>query len=123
MTLTRSLFVPPATKINHLSRVMFKVKIYTFASLRQGLAEDPEFCLDMNRAYWDSGEELKSHIFHVLSERQSSRFAGQVSAKDYTLPEPRTIMLAINETFIEPGKSVQLSPMDIIALIPPVSGG
>lgn len=99
---------------------MFEVKIYTFASLRDGLAEDPEFILTMNKSYWEDDEKLKSYILHVLIERRSLRHNG---TSDYMLPDTGTLMLAVNEVYAEPGKPIQLSPMDTIALIPPVSGG
>ncbi|MBM7585192.1 molybdopterin synthase sulfur carrier subunit [Bacillus pakistanensis] len=41
--------------------------------------------------------------------------------KEYSLPALNTIMVAVNEEFEE--RSYQLKAGDIVALIPPVSGG
>lgn len=102
---------------------MIEVKIYTFASLRSSLLEDPEFTLNLNKIDWDSDDELKCHILEVLNRRRSIRSDNQVSGTRSVILKPKTIMLAINETFVEPGKTIRLHHMDVIALIPPVSGG
>ncbi|MCP3739845.1 molybdopterin converting factor subunit 1 [Rossellomorea sp. BNER] len=41
--------------------------------------------------------------------------------KEYSLPALNTVMVAVNEEFEE--RSYQLKTGDIVALIPPVSGG
>lgn len=98
---------------------MVVVTLFIFASIREILSEQRERQISLDKTYWSRAKELEHHLLDILKKDWLSR---QKDTKS-TLPNLPTIILAINESFIESNQPVQLSDQDVICLIPPVSGG
>lgn len=95
------------------------VKLFVFACLRDQLQVDRGMEVSIEENNWSSSNELKMHLLNLLQKIGSN----STEQKQHQIVNPKTIMLAINEKFVEPNEEISLSNEDIIALIPPVSGG
>ena len=84
-----------------------KVKLIAFASAKD-LMKQSEVTINLPKV-WPSDDQLKQYIcgklFPQLTVIQS------------------TIILAINEEYIHQQSSIILNESDVIALIPPITGG
>lgn len=98
---------------------MFRVKVFLFASLRDKL-EEPVVQLLLEKSNWSSDDELKEYLLDKLKDRWLKKRASQIKLE---LPSSKTFMLAINEAYVTPKEPITINPIDVIALIPPVSGG
>lgn len=105
-------------KYNTLEMDSFEVKLYVFAYLRDVFAVEREVKVVLKRSKWDSVEELKKEILNTLWLNRVSKTESEVESVS-----PSTIMLAMNEKLIEHCGEINVSKDDILALIPPVSGG
>lgn len=97
------------------------VRLYVFAYLRDVFSVDQETRINLSRVEWSSSEELKSKLLEELHRLPNKN--GILPPKDIHTVRPESIMLALNEEFIQPGERVRLVENDVLALIPPVSGG
>lgn len=95
------------------------VKLMMFASLRDAFQEQRETILELERAEWNSAGELKACLLTKLQARWLQKNHNS-SVPNF---EQNSIMLAVNENFIYPDKAINLRQHDVVALIPPVSGG
>lgn len=109
---------------------MVSIKILVFASLRDKFQEQRELALELEQTKWDSANELRAYLLGKLQARwlernQYNNHNDSLSKIRCSLPnvKPNTIMLAVNEDFIDPSVPINLYHNDRIALIPPVSGG
>lgn len=98
-----------------------EVKLYVFAHLRDVFQVDRETKVVLSRCHWQSVNELKCEILNILKSNKI-REVGADKAEARTV-SPGTIMLAINEELIEHHDKINIANTDILALIPPVSGG
>lgn len=105
---------------------MLTVSIYTFASVRECFQEDQNFEISFDKSDWTNGNELKEYIFSLLHNRWLER-QGKSRSPDVTSPgqvlNQKTVMLALNEEYLDADIPVKLENNDRIALIPPVTGG
>lgn len=109
---------------------MVSIKLYLFASLRDLFSEESEIDMILEKTCWTNADELKLFLLNELKnkwiERQKVlKVANNDQICNLELPRPATIMLTINEYYVDNSSHSQLNLSDktIIALIPPVSGG
>lgn len=112
---------------------MVLIKLLIFASLRDTFGEQQEILLNIGRTNWNTAKLLKMHLLEELRSRwlqrkhdnsqTSSNHDGQSAKIGAPNFNQNSIMLAINEMFINPNETVNLQRDDVVALIPPVSGG
>lgn len=92
---------------------MFKINLYLFARLREIVGSAPMMEIELGKTSWTCGE-LRSHLIEHLCSNYNCRMD--------MLPAD-SLMLAINESYKMPDDQITLQQNDLIALIPPVSGG
>lgn len=109
---------------------MVYIKLLIFASLKdiyQYDTQDEDIHFNMEQTHWPQAQNLKTCLLNVLHERwklknnQYNMISSHQQTK--TIVNPNTIMLAINETYIDPYAEINLCQNDVVALIPPVTGG
>lgn len=94
---------------SHLAMAV-TIKLFVFAHLRDKLSVDGEIQITLPKAEWPSSDELKLELLRTLHLNVDQGWHS-------------SIMLALNEEFLYPDTRVCLKAGDVIALIPPVSGG
>lgn len=101
---------------------MVQINLLMFASLRDKFSEEDLVKITIDKTDWPNSSQLKDHLLSVLAGRWFLKY-GQDQVEEFKLPDQASLMLAINESYVDSSKSIQLSDGDNIALIPPVSGG
>lgn len=96
--------------------------MYMFAHLREIFQEEREIELELKKSTWSSSVELKSDLLHLLNIRWLHR-QGQLEFDHPLDVQPGTLMLVINEKFVDTDDVIHLKEGYVLALIPPVSGG
>jgi len=114
---------------------MVSIKLLIFADLREKFDEQTESQLELNHTHWESAAGLRSFILEQLTvnwfkRRQANSVYVHGAANEeindspsVPIVDPDSIMLAINEDFVSPNQVINLSQGDVVALIPPISGG
>lgn len=98
------------------------IKLYVFASLCDHFQVKRENFISIHRDSWLNADELKNHLLNQLETISQSNKLDKL--KEQQAIDPRTIMLAINEVLVDSSDGqIALFNNDIVALIPPVSGG
>lgn len=98
-----------------------RIRLLLFASLRDNLSEDSVVDLLLHQDHWTTSQELKIHLLEELRRRWIAKHG---SNDNIELPLPRTIMLAIDDEYIQDNVTdIVLRDNQELALIPPVSGG
>lgn len=102
---------------------MAPIKLLLFASLRDYFSEEREISIDSGTSYWANSNELKMYLLDNLRSRWLMRIREIDRKAQLSLPDPRTFMLVINESYVDTDEPISLSERDTLALIPPVTGG
>lgn len=95
------------------------IKLYVFAYLRDLFEVSRETDISLDKSEWISSDELKCKLLDILWKKRHN----SIDPSCVSPVSPDTIMLAVNEEFVDPGVEIKLIQNDVVALIPPVSGG
>ena len=98
---------------------MIAIKLLMFAYLKDLFRVNSVLEISFEKDSWTSAGELKEFLLNELYLKSK----GHLDENKVELPSPGTIMLAINEEYVNAQDPLQLKAGDVIALIPPVSGG
>lgn len=101
---------------------MVSVKLLLFASLREAANGVKELAVELEQSCWRDAKHLKTVLLeHLNSLLRDS--PPNPSRPDLQLPDVDSLMLAINEQYVQDGSMITIRNQDILALIPPVCGG
>lgn len=102
------------------------VKLFVFAGLREILDTKSEIDIQLPKSEWQSDDELKLFCLNHLKETRLQELDPGFTKSNTSIDRymsPSIYMLAINECYVDGGKSLTINEMDHIALLQPVSGG
>lgn len=101
---------------------MVVVRLLLFASIKQAANGVSELALELKQACWQDATQLKAAILKHL-DRLLRESSGGLEPASPLLPDAASLMLAVNQQYVQSGSPITICDQDELALIPPVCGG